>query len=1172
MQSSLLYHCSVEYDETLHLYDVDLIPDVEVHESHDADLRDRNGTQDEIAYGLDVVAGTEEEFGRDDDLSLNEAYLTENSDSLLEDEGDEFANVDRDWKIFPLVLTAADDVCVKLNGLIRSGKIPQDKIFYKYLKDMVHILIDYNHEYDHDVVQFFNTIEHLGGGSTVNFIRGPMYHGQGRCGARIAENAKFNLGGPSKTTRDKLKGGYTTKSGVLKNLHLAFLKLASEGGVPPLLYTEIVKVIGIAMENDGTAIKPGIQFDERLKRNVGLKQSVNLKFVRENPSPSPEFLRENVITEVNVSFITSLCNTMSMPVAVSYHTRGGKTGEDMKELLLGQIQTLQGCKACLEHTPSDELTVDLPKGVCCSTCEDCLINRKLCNSCADKNQPNYSPGLRACDRCLRDGKQCVRCLILVLITDCEEGNKKAMDLIGEMQEDKTIDPALEYLSFFPDSVHVGKSLKCSFCNWFILLNGERGCLSVIQTLRDDSNPDVRKKLRKLLKSEDVQNKDRMAVDPIIRLSSPEVLTTLDDINNVVHQLIPEKYRFSDSNKPGMFPHPVAICCGKHGKLMFLDLNPVKNTTRIVEADFHNPVRLKVIKAETPESRSLCYLNGTGTAVICCHKDGVLQVVDMEDRVKLKVSRLRDRTSLVKELEKRDQSCTGTMNSLKERLQACLVRERSNYEKQGKMFDIIHLDRAIHPSAICVLSENLLGCSCDTSREVYTIDVYTNGHFLCGKVNKLANYSSTCEQVQGMCLTSCGNLVLAHKNGISKLCMSDNVMEDFAVCSESEASPEIHSVQSVAPLPDGAVAFTDQVSRQVKQLKRNGTIEIVAGTGEESNKNGTASFSAFGQPLGLCTEGPNIFVTDAQIGTVKLITTITGTVQFLRNLGELYGAFSVHLKNKPTQRRTLSEAQEMVKNVSIYLNSTVAEVQEVRKSSAITNGPEGTVASKTVKSVQLVEKGLRNLNKSIAEINPSFKIEPQVCLTMQVESHHAVSHFKHPTCTPLEYARDFGNAMHESLKRTSKWAAYYFTHRKSYYPIPENNIALKDIPKMAQLPANKMSECDQLLMREWAQEHGQAVRQRTVRQNNTKYASGTLPLNMYEKNLPVGERVIFENDDQQSEYDSDSDEEDAETTNEDEHDETDDTLKDVAVNFLSKSIHTRSGRVITLSNRALSSYQ
>lgn len=39
-------------------------------------------------------------------------------------------------------------------------------------------------------------------------------------------------------------------------------------------------------------------------------------------------------------------------------------------------------------------------------------------------------------------------MVLVLTTDCKEGNKKAMELIEEMQVNKTIDPAFEYIAFF----------------------------------------------------------------------------------------------------------------------------------------------------------------------------------------------------------------------------------------------------------------------------------------------------------------------------------------------------------------------------------------------------------------------------------------------------------------------------------------------------------------------------------------------------------------------------------------------------------------------------------------------------------------------------------------------------------------------------------------------------
>ena len=154
-----------------------------------------------------------------------------------------------------------------------------------------------------------------------------------------------------------------------------------------------------------------------------------------------------------------------------------------------------------------------------------------------------------------------------------------------------------------------------------------------------------------------------------------------------------------------------------------------------------------------------------------------------------------------------------------------------------------------------------------------------------------------------------------------------------------------------------------------------------------------------------------------------MTTVTGTIQFLENLGQFYSAFFVHLKNRSTKRHTIEEAHEMVKGVSAYIKSTVLSVQEIRNSNKAINGPQGTVPSKTAKSVHLVEKGLNKLRLNVAEVNPTYKIEPEVCLTLQVESQHAVSHFKHPSCTVLEYSRDLGNTMHESLKRTSQWSAY-----------------------------------------------------------------------------------------------------------------------------------------------------
>ena len=155
-------------------------------------------------------------------------------------------------------------------------------------------------------------------------------------------------------------------------------------------------------------------------------------------------------------------------------------------------------------------------------------------------------------------------------------------------------------------------------------------------------------------------------------------------------------------------------------------------------------------------------------------------------------------------------------------------------------------------------------------------------------------------------------------------------------------------------------------------------------------------------------------------------------------------------------------------------------------------------------------------------------------------------------------------MRESLKRTSQWSAYYFTHRRSYYPLPENSISLRDIPKMSPMPPKEISQADQTPMQEWAQEDGKAMRQRTVRQCTTKHNAGTLSLNVLEKELPLGRESSASQD---SEYDSGSDEEERESA----EDEGEDSLDLNAINFSSRSVRTRSGRVISLSHQALASY-
>ena len=71
------------------------------------------------------------------------------------------------------------------------------------------------------------------------------------------------------------------------------------------------------------------------------------------------------------------------------------------------------------------------------------------------------------------------------------------------------------------------------------------------------------------------------------------------------------------------------------------------------------------------------------------------------------------------------------------------------------------------------------------------------------------------------------------------------------------------------------------------------------------------------------------------------------------------------------------------------------------------------------------------------------------------------------------------------------------------------------------------------MLEWASNNGKAIRQRTVRQETTKFKAGNLPLNRYATSAQSTEKIIIEHveedhheepehdEEQESEYDTES---------------------------------------------------
>ena len=151
----------------------------------------------------------------------------------------------------------------------------------------------------------------------------------------------------------------------------------------------------------------------------------------------------------------------------------------------------------------------------------------------------------------------------------------------------------------------------------------------------------------MLTLECVRNKDRMAVEPIVRLKRPEVIEVLSKVSLVVHTLVPEKYRFWTSNQQGVCCHPVAICPGPVGSILTLDYDFNISCSRMLKIRLHQPADVAEVQNGLKAER--------GNACI--------RFEDLYGKVRLNPNSLRSRADLERTLSDYNLSIDGTIPTL-----------------------------------------------------------------------------------------------------------------------------------------------------------------------------------------------------------------------------------------------------------------------------------------------------------------------------------------------------------------------------------------------------------------------------------------------------------------------------------------------------------------------------
>ena len=148
------------------------------------------------------------------------------------------------------------------------------------------------------------------------------------------------------------------------------------------------------------------------------------------------------------------------------------------------------------------------------------------------------------------------------------------------------------------------------------------------------------------------------------------------------------------------------------------------------------------------------------------------------------------------------------------------------------------------------------------------------------------------------------------------------------------------------------------------------------------------------------------------------------------VGKIYKAFSVHEKHQPYSLSSIQEAVELVSGTLRVLHSNENSIRdEVANLPRTLNGPQGNVASKTVESIQMLKCGLEKIQQ-VLELYGYNALNLSSCMTLDVEIIHPVGHHRDPLCTVLDYARNFGNAAKEGLKRMTHRALSHGGHFES----------------------------------------------------------------------------------------------------------------------------------------------
>ena len=230
--------------------------------------------------------------------------------------------------------------------------------------------------------------------------------------------------------------------------------------------------------------------------------------------------------------------------------------------------------------------------------------------------------------------------------------------------------------------------------------------------------------------------------------------------------------------------------------------------------------------------------------------------------------------------------------------------------------------------VCADSELFYAAEC-SQKAIVSFQVEKDGYSLKGRNLEMVNpYLPGCHKINIMCLCD-SSVFTSHCQGISKVSLESG---------ECMLMVELLNQPCVLTRFASDVLFTNQKKASVWQLTQSGDLHAFAGSdSEEDSVDGPAKNCRFKQPIGICTE---FHICDAQTNSIKICSKMTECSQFLKGIGALYDAFSMHSRGETYKVKSVDEAISFVCQCKEILNTTTADIRNSTGITVTLNGHKG----------------------------------------------------------------------------------------------------------------------------------------------------------------------------------------------------------------------------------------